>query len=459
MSSAGGQASGMTLTRRNVFAQSWPIMLANAAAPVVGLVDTFVIGRFATTAALAGIGLGAVIYAIAYWGFGFLRMSTAGLAAQSDGANNQGEVQAHLARAVPLGLLIGLLIFAAQLPLLAGAFKIFTGTPPVESAAWAYISARLWGLPATLASIALMGWFVGISRSKLALQMQIVLNAVNIILSPLFVINFGWGLWGVGIASAIAEWFGLAAGLWLAWSEIKRRGGLRKQALTKTALLNPAALAKLGITNSNIFIRTVALTIGFSFFGNAAAAQGVIFLAGYHILMQFITMIALVLDAFAHTAEAVTGAAFGAKDRKRFNKAVRLTTEFSCIFAILIGLLIFFGGPYFIPLLTKDPMVIESALTYLPYCALAPIAGFAAWQLDGIFIGTTKTREMRNAGIAAVAIYIGVHYLLEPRFGSHGIWIAFLIYYISRAATLAFYYPAIRKEMAGVGHAAKADGG
>jgi len=199
MSSAGG----MALTRRNVFAQSWPIMLANAAAPVVGLVDTFVIGRFATTTALAGIGLGAVIYAIAYWGFGFLRMSTAGLAAQSDGANDQGAVQAHLVRAVPLGLFIGGLIFIGQALLLAGAFKVFTGTPEVETAAATYISARLWGLPATLASVALMGWFVGISRSGLALKMQIVLNVVNIILSPLFVIIFGWELYGVGIASRL----------------------------------------------------------------------------------------------------------------------------------------------------------------------------------------------------------------------------------------------------------------
>lgn len=443
MSSAGGIA----LTRKNIFMQSWPIMLANAAAPIVGLVDTFVIGRFSTTTALAGIGLGAVIYAIAYWGFGFLRMSTAGLAAQSDGAQDEGGVQAHLIRAVPLGLLIGLLLFLTQIPWLAGAFKVFTGTPEVEAAAATYIGARLWGLPATLASIALMGWFVGISRSGLALKMQIVLNAVNILLSPLFVVSLGWGLWGVGIASAIAEWCGLAAGLWLAYSAIKRRGGFRREALSKDALLDPSALKKLGITNSNIFIRTMSLTIGFSFFGNAAAAQGVIFLAGYHILMQFITMVALVLDAFAHTAEAVTGAAYGAKNRDRFDKAVRLTTEYSALFAVLIGLLIYFGGQYVIAILTQDPAVIASATRYLPYCALAPILGFAAWQFDGVFIGTTKTREMRNAGIAALAIYITAHYLLTPRLGKDGIWIAFLIYYISRAVTLAFYYPDIRKQM------------
>ena len=447
MPSAEASAGGMPLTRKNIFTQSWPIMLANAAAPVVGLVDTFVIGRFAATTALAGIGLGAVIYGIAYWGFGFLRMSTAGLAAQSDGAQDEGGVQAHLMRAVPLGLCIGLLIFMMQIPLLAGAFHIFTGTPDVESAAATYISARLWGLPATLASIALMGWFVGISQSGLALKMQIVLNFINIILSPLFVIQFGWGLWGVGIASAIAEWCGLAAGLWLAYTAIKNRGGFKREVLSKKTLLNPAALKKLGITNSNIFIRTLCLTIGFSFFGNAAAAQGVIFLAGYHILMQFITMVALVLDAFAHTAEAVTGAAYGAKNRKRFDTAVKLTTEFSAVFAVFIGLLIYFGGPYFIPMLTQDPEVIASARRYLPYCALAPIVGFAAWQLDGIFIGTTKTREMRNAGIAALAIYIAAHFLITPKLGKDGIWISFLIYYISRAVTLTFYYSNIRKQM------------
>lgn len=438
---------GMALTRKSIFQQSWPIMLANAAAPIVGLVDTFVIGRYSTTTSLAGIGLGAVIYGIAYWGFGFLRMSTAGLAAQSDGANDPNAVQAHLFRAVPLGFLIGLLIFFSQGLLLAGAFKVFTASPTIESSAATYIGARLWGLPATLASIALMGWFVGISRSQLALKMQIILNLANVILSPLFVINFGWGLWGVGIASAIAEWCGLAAGLWLAYTEIKRRGGFKTEVLTKKQLLNPNALRKLGVTNSNIFIRTIAMTIGFSFFGNAAATQGVIFLAGYHILMQFITIVALVLDAFAHTAEAVTGAAYGAKDRARFDRAVKLTTEFSILFAVLISGAIFVLGPYFINFLTSDPDVIKSAHTYLPYCALAPIMGFAAWQMDGVFIGTTKTREMRNAGIAAVIIYLAIHHIIAPSLGGHGIWIAFLSYYLARALALAIYYPKIRKEM------------
>ena len=440
-------ATSAPLTRWQVFSQSWPIMLANALPMVVGLVDTFVIGRYSTTTALAGIGLGAMIYGIFYWGFGFLRMSTAGLAAQSDGADDQAAVQSHLFRAVPLGVLIGFIVFMAQAVLLPTAFLIYTASETIEGSAGTYIQARLWGLPATLGSIALMGWFVGISRSHRALAMQIVLNLVNIVLSPLFVISFGWGLYGVGLASAIAEWIGFGAGLWLAAMAIRRRGGVRPGTLSRDNLLDVPSLKKLGVTNSNIFLRTLALTIGFNFFGNAAATQGEVFLAGNHILMQFITMLALILDAFAHTAEAVTGQAYGARDRRRFDRAVRLTTEYSALFAVVSAVVMMIAGPYAINLLSKDPAVVSSALTYLPYCALAPVVGFAAWQLDGIFIGTTRTAEMRNAAFAALAIYLAAHYLLEPRLGGQGLWIAFLIYYVARGVTQLIYYPRITRHL------------
>lgn len=431
------------LTAMAVFNQSWPIMLANAAAPVVGLVDTLVIGRFVGTQALAGIGLGAVIYGIVYWGFGFLRMSTAGLAAQDDGAGNVAGVQGHILRAIPLGLLIGSLVFVLQLLLLPAAFAVFTASPELEGSAATYIQARLWGLPATLGTIALMGWFVGISQAGLALQLQIVLNLVNIILSPLFVIVFGAGLYGVGLASAVAEWAGFLMGLMLMRREFARRGGLQPGVITRANLLDPTQLKRLGIANSNIFVRTLALTLGFNFFGNAAASEGSLFMAANHIHMQLITMSALVLDAFAHTAEAVTGAAYGARDRKRFNRAVQLTTRFSALFAVLIGAVIWLGGPLLIDLLTVDPAVRDMARTYLPYAALAPVIGFAAYQMDGIFIGTTRTAEMRNAGLVAVALYIGAHFLIVPRFGAAGIWLAFLFYYAVRALTLAIYYPRI----------------
>jgi MATE family multidrug resistance protein len=191
----------------------------------------------------------------------------------------------------------------------------------------------------------------------------------------------------------------------------------------------------------------MCLTLGFSFFGNAAAAQGIIFLASYHILMQFITMIALVLDAFAHTAEAFVGAAYGAKNLQNFDRSVKLTTNFSIIFAFILSFIIFIFGPCAIEILSTDENVISTANRYLPYCALTPVIGFAAWQLDGVFIGTTSTREMRNAGILAVIIYILAHYLITLKLEKDGIWISFLIYYLARAFTLSYYYPSVRKRI------------
>lgn len=442
-------SSRAILTRRAVLYGAFPIMLANAAAPIVGFVDTWVIGNFVGREALAGIGLGAVIFGIFYWGFGFLRMSTAGLSAQADGAEDRRAVQAHLFRAVPMGFAIGLLIFALQDILIDIIMQFFPAEPAVDKGARSYLHARLWGLPATLSSIALMGWFIGLARPARALYMQIVLNLINAPLSLLFVAKFGWGLFGVGIASAIAEWCGLLAGLILAVYEIKTRGGFDKIAAKFSTLLDMPALKKLGTANSNIFIRTVALTFGFTFFSRAATEQGTIFLAAHTVLLQFITMIALVLDSFAHVAEARAGSAFGARDIKRFDRAVRLTTEFSFVFAVLCALIAFFFGPFIIDQLTKDAAVRLTARTYLPYCALAPVLGFLAWQLDGIYIGITRTAAMRNAGVVAVAIYLAAHYILEPKFGGAGVWSAFLIYYVVRGLTMLPAWPGIRRDLAG----------
>lgn len=435
------------LTRSAVLAGAIPIVFANAAPALVGLIDTWIIGQFEATVALAAIGLGASIYGIFFWGFGFLRMSTAGLAAQADGARDQQGVQAHLFRAVPMGFVIGFIILALQAVPVSLLLLFFKGTPEVESGAVVYLGARLWGLPATLSSIVLMGWFIGLARPRLALYMQIALNTLNIPLSILFVTRFGWGLFGVGIASAIAEWAGLLVGLALVAFEIRRRGGFAATAVRLSRLLDPVALKMLGTVNSNIFIRTMALTLGFQFFFRAASEQGTVFLAGHQVLMQFITMIALVLDAFAHVAEAHAGSAYGARDEKRFDRAVRLTTGFSLVFAILCALTTYFGGPYAIDIITDDSLVRVSARTYLPYCALVPIAGFAAWQLDGIFIGMTRTAAMRNAGVIAVLIYLGVHYLLEPKLAGVGVWVAFLIYYVVRALTMLPAWPNIKADL------------
>lgn len=441
------QISNINLTRKAVLFGAVPIMIANAGAPIVGFVDTWVIGNYVGREALAAIGLGAVVYGIFYWGFGFLRMSTGGLSAQAHGAGDQRAVQAHLFRAVPMGFCIGLLIFALQNVLIDLVLQFFPAAPDVDAGARAYLRARLWGLPATLSSIALMGWFIGLARPKRALYMQIVLNVVNAPLSVLFVAGFGWGLHGVGLASAIGEWAGLGAGLVLAVREIHRRGGFDATILHAKTLLDTQALKKLGTANVNIFIRTIALTLGFTFFSRAATAQGTTFLAAHTILLQFITLIALIMDAFAHVAEAWVGAAFGARDEKRFDKAVRLTSEFSLLFGLLSGAFVYLVGPFIIDMITENALVRQTARTYLPYCALAPVLGFGAWQLDGIYIGVTRTKAMRNAGVVAVIIYLAAHSMLVPRMGGAGVWSAFLIYYVARALTMLPAWPGIKRDL------------
>ncbi|NNE57507.1 MAG: MATE family efflux transporter [Hellea sp.] len=431
------------LNRAQVFSQSWPIILANAAIGLAAIVDTFVIGRFEPVA-LAGMSAGAAIYAIIYWGFGFLRMTTAGLSAQAEGAKDEAAVQSHLYRAVPLGIILGLTIFLLQFLLIPAGYYFYQGTPETESAGAIYIQARLWGLPAYLGLIAIMGWFIGLGRAGNALVMQIIFNGLNIVLSFLFVAEFGWGLTGVGIATAVAEWIGLFTGLVLAVRIIKKRGGIRKQLLRRGNILNVAALTTLGEANTNIFIRTAALTLGFTFFSSAAAAQGDLFLSGFHIHLQLITLSAFILDGFANTAEARVGAAFGARSRPEFDRAVRLTTEFAYLFGLICSLAIYFLGPWAIDLLTTETDIRDMAKKYLPFCAMVPLLGAGAYQMDGIFIGITKTKEMRNAGLAALAIYLAIHFTLPESLGPTRIWYAFWAYYLARAATLYFYYPKVR---------------
>ncbi len=437
------------LTRKTVFLGAVPIMLANGLAPIVSLVDIWVVGNYIGKTALAAIGLGTVIFGLFYWGFGFLRMSTSGLSAQADGAGDRRGVQAHLFRALPMGLCIGLIILALQYWLLGAVLSFFPAEDTVHHGARTYLHARLWGLPATLASLALMGWFIGLARPKRALYMQIALNLINAPLSVLLVVKFDMGIYGVGIASAIAEWGGLFAGLLLAGQEIKTRGGFDKRVAQLKSLLHLPDLKKLATANGNIFVRTMALNFGFLFFARAAAVQGTLFLAGFAVLMQFITMTALILDSFANVAEAHVGAAYGARDEARFNKAVRLTSESAAFFAVLCTLGIYFGGSFIIDMLTPDIAVRQSARTYLLYCALVPIMGASAWQLDGIFIGITRTTAMRNAGVLAVLIYVPVHFLLAPRFGGAGVWSAFLIYYIARALTMLPAWKGIKRDLRG----------
>jgi len=430
------------LTRTALFKRAVPIMGANVATPVVGLVDLAVIGNTGSAEAIAAVALGTLIFNALYWSLGFLRMGTTALAAQAEGGAEPGETAAVLWRGAGVGAGLGLVLVALQLVLAPVILMAFSGGAEVEAGARAYFDARIWGAPAALAGFALYGWLIGLGLTGRALVLQIVLNIANAALSLWFVLGLDWGVAGVGAASAIAQWVQLAAGAILALGVL--RGRARPG---RAQLLDRGRLVRLFAVNRDIFLRTLALLAGFYWFNEASLRQGADVLAGNAILLQFISISAFFLDAFAHVAEAETGRAVGARDWARLKRAFRLTSELAAACALALGLGFLLAGQTFIAAMTGDPAARAVAEAALLWCALVPVLGWPSWQLDGLMIGATRGPLMRNAMVAALLIYLALDLTLRPVFGVTGLWLAFLLYYVARAGTLAVGLPGLRRDM------------
>lgn len=436
--------TGAPPSRRRVLALALPIIAANIATPLVGLVDIAVIGRTGATAEIAAVALGALIFNFLFWAFGFLRMGATALTAQADGAGDEAEVRAHLLRGVLLGLAIGTGFVAAQWPLRELALLAFSTTGELDAAARAYFDARIWGSPAALAGFAVYGWLIGLGRTGAALLLQVALNLANVTLSIYFVYGLGWGVSGVAAASALALWLHLAAAIWI----IARVLRTRPRVATSAAMLfEPTAVLRLLAVNRDIFLRTLALLAGFAWFNEASLREGADVLAGNAVLLQFIAVCAYFLDAFAHVTETVTGKAAGRRDWQALRNAFARASELAALFAILLTAMLWLFGETMVFAMTTDPATREVALRYLPWCVLVPVLGFASWQLDGLMIGTTRGALMRNAMIASLLIYLALDALLRPWLGGDGLWLAFLGYYVARAAALAVGWPALRRDI------------
>ncbi|MGJ3230957.1 MAG: MATE family efflux transporter [Oceanicaulis sp.] len=431
------------LTRAALFKRAAPIMGANIATPVVGLVDLAVIGNTGSAEAIAAVALGSLGLTSLYWLLGFLRMGTTALTAQADGSGERGETAAVLWRAAGTGAGLGFVLLALQFAVAPLILLAFSGGPAVEAEARAYIDARLWGAPAALAGFALYGWLIGLGLTGRALALQIVLNLANAALSLWFVLALDLGVAGVGLASGLAQWIQLAAGAALI------AGVLRARARPSRAqLADRGRLIRLFAVNRDIFLRTLALLAGFYWFNEASLREGADVLAGAAILLQFISVTAFFLDAFAHVAEAETGRAAGARDWARLKRAFRLTSELAAVCAIALGLGFLVFGELFIAAMTDDPAARAAAEAAIVWCALVPIIGWPSWQLDGLMIGATRGPLMRNAMIAALAIYLALDFILRPAFGVTGLWIAFLLYYVARAGTLLVGWPGLKRDFA-----------
>lgn len=439
-------AAAPPLSRSAVFQQAWPIMLGQASVPLVGIVDTAVIGRTGDVAALAGVALGASVIMLVFWTFGFLRMGLTGLTAQAAGVDDKGEVEALLLRSLIIGFGLGLVLLVLSWPLSSAAFALLAGGQAMTAEAGAYVGARFLGAPAALTVYALTGWLLGLGRTREALVLQVVMNVANIAADVTFVWGFAMGAAGVGLGTALAEWAALVTGLLL----VARVAGASLPAImrraSRAALLDRERLTALFAVNRDIMIRTIALLLMFLWFANAGARLGAAALAANYILLQFVNVAAFILDAFAFTAESRVGNAVGQRDRAAFLRAIRLTGEFSLVSAlVLVGIFLAAGGPV-IRFLAGDAAVVAEAQTYLIYAALIPLLGLPSWMLDGIFIGATRGKPLRNAGVAATLLYIALDLALRPM-SNQGVWIAISATYLLRAGGLALYFPALVRDM------------
>ncbi|MDP5306128.1 MATE family efflux transporter [Paracoccus spongiarum] len=426
------------LSHRRVLGIALPIVLANATVPLLGLVDTGVVGQLGQPAPIGAVGIGAVILASIYWVFGFLRMGTSGLVAQSHGAGDRAEVGAHLLRALAIAGGIGVVFIILQAPIFRAAFRLAPASAEVEALARDYLVIRIWGAPATIGLYAVTGWLIAVERTRAVLALQLLQNGLNVALDLWFVLGLGLGVAGVAWATLIAEWSGLALGLFLA------RRVLRAAITAARALATLFArdrLRRLLRVNGDIMIRSVLLQACFTSFLFLGAAQGDTVLAANQVLVQFLSITAFALDGFAFAAESLVGQAVGARRPDRLRRAAILTSQWGIGGAVLLGLVFWVGGGAIIDLLTTAPDVRAEARRYLPWLGAAPLIGIASWMLDGVFIGATLTREMRVAMFQSVLLYLGAVLLLPPLLGNHGLWAALMILNAARGVTMALRYP------------------
>ena len=427
--------SAQTLSRSRVMRLAVPVMLAQAAIAATGVVDTAVMGLYEDKSDLAAVAIASVAFSFIYWGFGFLRMSTTGLVAQAMGRGDQAEARATLQRSLLIGAGFGIAIFVLSSLLARVVFTPFGAEQDVVVLADGYFAARVWGAPALLTQYAITGWLIGTGRTGALLAMQVVMNGVNIILDVWFVAGLGWGPAGIGAGTAIAEWVALIFGLALIFPSLKRQRGL----------LDRDALVALFNANRDILVRTLAMLLCFAWFVRSGAQLGTEYVAGNEVLLQFITVAAFVLDGFAFVAEKEIGEAYGARDRQRLMRAMRLTTELAVAFAALISLAYWFGGGWIIATFISDPEARAVALAFLPYCALVPLIGVLAYQLDGFLLGATRGRALRIAAGIVTIIYLPLDILMRDQFANTGVWVAFLGMFVIRVIAHGWFLPGLMR--------------
>jgi MATE family multidrug resistance protein len=424
---------------RQVFAIAGPAMVANLTTPLIGVVSTTAIGRLDDAALLGGVAMASVIFDCLFWLFGFLRMSTLAFTAQALGAGETRELTAILMRGFIVAGLIGAALIALQLPLAAVLFDLMGGSEGVTRAAKTYFLIRIWSSPLAFANYVILGWLVGQARANPALLLQIVINLINMLATVLLVLVYDTGIAGAAIAALFSETVGLVLGV-----IVCRRHAEGGFAVPYATLFDREKLIRMLAVNSDIMIRTAALIAVFLFFTAKGARAGDVTLAANSVLNNFLLVSAFFLDGLANAAEQLCGRAYGGRDRNGFLAATRLVVLWGFGFALAVTAIYALFGPDLIDIMTANEAVRRGARDYLWFVVAAPLLAVFAFAYDGIYIGATWARDMRNLMMMSLLVFLGAWLALRS-FGNAGLWWALLFHYAARGGLQAARYPALLK--------------
>lgn len=424
----------IAVTHRRVLAIAVPMALSVATTPLLGVVATGVIGRLGQAHLLGAVAMSSVVFDCIFWLFAFLRMSTVALTAQALGRGDVTEERATLIRALLVAGTAGLALIVLQAPLGFIIYRLMGAGIETTAAAQAYFHVRIWSAPFVLANYALFGWFVGLARANVALGLQIAINVTNAIVITALVVALDFGVVGAALAAVVAEGVGTLLGLILALRAVG--------ASMPAAIFDRARLIRLFVVNRDIFIRTALLIAAWGFFAAQGARSGDVVLAANSVLHNLMLVGAFFLDGFALAAEQLCGRATGARDGAAFSRATKLSVLWGFGFGAATTVALLIAGPWLIDLMTASPEVRATAREYLVYAGLASVIGTFAFTYDGIYIGATWTRDMRNLMIVSFALYLAAWGLLRP-LGNTGLWTAILIFFGARGALQAMRYPAL----------------
>jgi MATE family multidrug resistance protein len=414
-------------------------MVANLTTPLIGIVSTVAIGRLSDATLLGGVAMASVIFDCLFWLFAFLRMSTVAFTAQALGAGDAHELRALLVRGFVVATLVGGCLIGLQIPLAAALFGAMAGSEGVTPAARIYFAIRIWSAPLALANYVVLGWLIGQARATLALGVQIAINLINMAATVLLVLVLDAGIAGAATAAVVAESTGLVLGILIARH---LTGG--KLGAPRATLLDRTKLTRMLAVNRDIMIRTAALILALLFFTAHGARACDVTLAANAVLNNFLLISAFFLDGLANAAEQLCGRAYGARDRAGFSSATRLVILWGAAFALAVAAAYALLGPALIDIMTASEEVRRSAREYLWFVVSAPVLGVFAFAYDGVFIGATWARDMRNLMVVSLLIFFGAWLALRS-LGNAGLWGALLVFYAARGGLQALRYPALLK--------------